>query len=82
MTLADGLPPPQRRRAQLTIAIAVSVSVLGSVTASLALPTIAQDLGVSPRTVDEYRNSLFDKLKVKSRVGLVMYAMRNGLVEN
>ncbi len=36
---------------------------------------------VSPRTVDEYRNSLFDKLKVKSRVGLVMYAIRNGLVE-
>ena len=33
---------------------------------------------VSPRTVDEYRNSLFEKLKVKSRVGLVMYAIRNG----
>ncbi len=43
---------------------------------------IAAKMFVSPRTVDEYRNSLFDKLKVKSRVGLVMYAMRNGLVEN
>jgi two-component system, NarL family, invasion response regulator UvrY len=36
---------------------------------------------VSPRTVDEYRNSLFEKLKVKSRVGLVMYAIRNGLAD-
>jgi two-component system, NarL family, invasion response regulator UvrY len=42
---------------------------------------IAAKMFVSPRTVDEYRNSLFEKLKVKSRVGLVMYAMRNGLVE-
>jgi DHA2 family multidrug resistance protein-like MFS transporter len=48
MYFADGLPAPQRWRAQLTIAIAVSVAVLGSVTASLALPTIAQDLGVTP----------------------------------
>jgi len=42
---------------------------------------IAAKMFVSPRTVDEYRNSLFEKLKVKSRVGLVMYAMRNGMVE-
>jgi DNA-binding NarL/FixJ family response regulator len=42
---------------------------------------IAAKMFVSPRTVDEYRNSLFEKLKVKSRVGLVMYAMRNGLAE-
>ena len=43
---------------------------------------IAAKMFVSPRTVDEYRNSLFEKLKVKSRVGLVMYAMKNGLVES
>jgi two-component system, NarL family, invasion response regulator UvrY len=42
---------------------------------------IAAKMFVSPRTVDEYRNSLFEKLKVKSRVGLVMYAIRNGLAE-
>jgi two-component system, NarL family, invasion response regulator UvrY len=42
---------------------------------------IAAKMFVSPRTVDEYRNSLFEKLKVKSRVGLVLYAIRNGLVE-
>jgi two-component system invasion response regulator UvrY len=42
---------------------------------------IAAKMFVSPRTVDEYRNHLFDKLKVKSRVGLVMYAIRNGIAE-
>lgn len=42
---------------------------------------IAAKMYVSPRTVDEYRNSLFEKLKLRSRVGLVMYAIRNGLAE-
>ena len=42
---------------------------------------IAAKMYVSPRTIDEYRNHLFEKLKVKSRIGLVMYAIRNGLVE-
>jgi two-component system invasion response regulator UvrY len=42
---------------------------------------IATKMFVSPRTVDDYRNTLFEKLKVKSRVGLVMYAMKNGLAE-
>ncbi len=42
---------------------------------------ISVKMFVSPRTVDDYRNTLFEKLKVKSRVGLVMYAMKNGLAE-
>lgn len=42
---------------------------------------IATKMYVSPRTVDEYRNTLFEKLKVKSRIGLVLFAMRNGLVD-
>ena len=34
-----------------------------------------------PKTIDDHRQSLFYKLKVHSRVGLVMYAIRNGIVE-
>ncbi|MBS1604907.1 MAG: response regulator transcription factor, partial [Bacteroidetes bacterium] len=30
---------------------------------------------------DNYRNTLFEKLKVRTRVGLVMFAIKNGLVE-
>ncbi|NBA87191.1 response regulator [Emticicia sp. CRIBPO] len=41
---------------------------------------IADKMCVSPRTIDGYRESLFEKLEVKSRVGLVMFAIRNGLV--
>jgi DNA-binding NarL/FixJ family response regulator len=41
---------------------------------------IAKDLVVSPRTVDSYRDSLFEKVGVNTRVGLVLFAIRNGLV--
>jgi DNA-binding NarL/FixJ family response regulator len=38
-------------------------------------------MNLSARTIDDYRNNLFEKLKVHSRVGLVMYAIKNGIVE-
>jgi DNA-binding NarL/FixJ family response regulator len=41
---------------------------------------IADKMHVSPRTVDGYRDELFEKLGVKSRVGLVLFAIRNGIV--
>lgn len=41
---------------------------------------IASEMYLSERTIDGYRESLFKKLNVKTRVGLVMYAIKNGLV--
>lgn len=41
---------------------------------------IASEMGISPRTVDSHRDSLFAKLNVYSRVGLVLYAIKNGIV--
>ena len=41
---------------------------------------IADKMFVSPRTIDGYRDALFEKLQVKTRVGLVMYAIKNGIV--
>ncbi|MES2003634.1 MAG: response regulator transcription factor [Bacteroidota bacterium] len=41
---------------------------------------IATAMFLSERTIDGYRESLFGKLKVQSRVGLAMEAIRRGLV--
>jgi two-component system invasion response regulator UvrY len=41
---------------------------------------IAAVLKVSKRTVEAYKNILCEKIQVKSRVGLVMYAVRTGIV--
>jgi len=41
---------------------------------------IADKMHLSPRTIDGYRDSLFDKLKIKTRVGLAIYAIKHGIV--
>jgi DNA-binding NarL/FixJ family response regulator len=40
---------------------------------------IATAMQVSPRTVEGYRDELLKKLNLQSRVGLVMFAIKNGL---
>ena len=42
---------------------------------------IAGEMFVSERTVDGYRDALFKKLGVTTRVGLVLYAIRNQIVK-
>ncbi|MCH5717640.1 response regulator transcription factor [Niabella hibiscisoli] len=43
----------------------------------LTYKEIADRMFVSVRTVDGYRDSLFEKLEQKSRVGLVLYAIKH-----
>lgn len=38
---------------------------------------IADQMCLSPKTIDGYRDSLFEKLHVKNRIGLVIYAIKN-----
>ncbi|WP_145855140.1 response regulator transcription factor [Pedobacter suwonensis] len=42
---------------------------------------IAAEMFVSPRTIDGYRNSLCEKLQLKSRTGLALYAVKHGIVK-
>ena len=46
----------------------------------LTYKEIASELNITPRAIDGYRDSLFDKLDVKSRVGMAFYAVKNGIV--
>ncbi|RYG53065.1 MAG: response regulator transcription factor [Chitinophagaceae bacterium] len=40
---------------------------------------IAESMNLSPRTIDGYRDELLKKLNVQSRIGLVTFAIKNGL---
>lgn len=42
---------------------------------------IAELMYCSPRTIESYRDNLFEKLGLKSRVGLAVYALKNGFGE-
>ena len=39
---------------------------------------IAEKMFVSPKTVEGYRDKLYEKLNIKNRIGLVLYAIKNG----
>lgn len=46
----------------------------------LSYKEIADKMHVSPRTVDGYRDALHEKLEVKSRVGMALFAVKAGIV--
>ncbi|WP_311195904.1 LuxR C-terminal-related transcriptional regulator [Antarcticibacterium sp. 1MA-6-2] len=41
---------------------------------------VADEMNLSPKTIDGYREVLFSKLDVKSRVGLVLFAIKHRMV--
>jgi DNA-binding NarL/FixJ family response regulator len=46
----------------------------------LTYKQIADKMHLSKRTIEGYREALFNKLNVKSRTGLAMYALKLGIV--
>jgi DNA-binding NarL/FixJ family response regulator len=56
------------------------LSFLKLACSDLTYKEIAQKMSLNPRSIDTLRDHLFIKLDVKSRVGLAMVAIRNGIV--
>ncbi len=58
----------------------VEIEFLKLTSTEMTYKEIAKHMNLSPRHIDSYRDALFTKLEVKSRVGMVIYAVRNGIV--
>lgn len=58
----------------------IEIKFLQLASTDLTYKAIADLMQMNPRTVDNYRDHLFTKLNVKSRVGLAIYAVKNGIV--
>jgi two-component system invasion response regulator UvrY len=56
------------------------VKFLQLVCSEMTYKEIASEMGMNPRGIDGMRDMLFNRLDVKSRMGLAMYAIRHGLV--
>lgn len=52
--------------------------LLSYICSEMTYKEIADKMCLSPKTIDGYREDLFLKLDIKSRVGLAVFAMRNG----
>jgi DNA-binding NarL/FixJ family response regulator len=72
--------PENSTRQMLTLSDR-EIKFLKLASTELTYKEIAEEMHVSPRTVDGYRDSLFEKLNVKSRVGLVLFAIKKGIVQ-
>ncbi|HNL65226.1 MAG TPA: response regulator transcription factor [Ferruginibacter sp.] len=58
----------------------VEIQFLRLACSDLTYKEIAHEMKMTPRNIDSYRDALFDKLDVKSRVGLAIYAIKSGIV--
>ena len=58
----------------------IEIEFLKLAATDITYKEIAETMKLTPRAVDGYRDGLFEKLDVKSRVGLAIYAVKNGIV--
>lgn len=56
------------------------IDVLRLIARGYSNKTIAQELGISEKTVEGRKTNIYRKLKVKNNVGLLKYASENGLL--
>jgi two-component system invasion response regulator UvrY len=77
------LPSMGRRQAEFPQAVLSTqeLSFIRWVCTEKTYKEIADEMNISPRTVDGYRDSLFKKLNVSSRVGIAIYAIKHRLVQ-
>jgi len=62
------------------ILTALEIEMLKLSCTELTYKQIASELNLSPRAIENHREILFEKLDIKSRVGLALYAVKNGIV--
>ena len=79
--LIGHLNPPEQRPAPSIIRLNErELEFLKLARTDLTCGGIAEKMCVSPRTVDGYRESVFEKLGVKSRVSRALEAVRQGFI--
>jgi DNA-binding NarL/FixJ family response regulator len=76
-----GLHQDHNQPAEPTLLTDKELDFLRYTCTELTYKDIAEKMFVAVRTVDDYRNSLFEKLKVHTRMGLALYAIKNRIVE-
>lgn len=54
---------------------------IGLCVSELTYKEIADKMNLAARSVESHRESIFEKLQLKSRVGLVLYAIKKGIVK-
>ena len=75
-TLVHALHPSNKKEIKL---LDRELEFLKLASTEMTYKEVADVMNLSPKTIDGYREQLFKKLEVKNRIGLVVYAIKNGL---
>lgn len=76
------IPEQFFRKAKTSLLLKITTREMEFLTlccSDLGYKSIADTMGISVRTIESYRNSLYEKLRVKSRMGLMIYALKTGI---
>lgn len=77
--LTDNIPKAEIP-AEFTQLTGREIDIIKLITQELSSLEIAEKLFVSPKTVESHRHNILRKLGVKNTVGIIKYAIKNGLV--
>ena len=59
----------------------LEVRIIQDICQQYSSKEIAERLNIGIKTVENYRNRIFDKIGVKNMAGVVIYAIRNGFYD-
>ncbi|TDN87608.1 LuxR family two component transcriptional regulator [Salegentibacter sp. 24] len=68
------------RENKLTNLTKREIEFLGLACTEMTYKEVASEMNLSPKTIDGYRESLFQKLNVRSRTGLVLFAIKHRIL--
>jgi two-component system NarL family response regulator len=78
---AEEVIQPQKQPSSLHLLSAREIEILKLIAEGLSNNEIGEKLFISPKTVKAHRENLMQKLDLHNVVGLVRYAIDNGLIE-
>jgi two-component system, NarL family, response regulator NreC len=78
--MVDGYAREVREKSPLETLSRREREVLQLIADGCSVPDVARRLAISPRTVETYRTRLYEKLAVEDLRGLIVFAVRHGLV--
>ncbi len=77
----QNITAPEKTAGQVAELSKIDRTFLEYVCTELTYQQIADKMFLSPKTIDGYRDALFKRFDAKSRVGLALYAVKNGYVK-
>jgi len=77
---SDHLPIGRDLRRGVALLTDREREILQLVAEGFTAKEIAERLGLSPRTVENHRANIMDRLGIRTTAGLVRYALRNGII--